>query len=243
MSGKSPEASPIPPPLVETEPAPASNTAVRGDAEFLRLAEPMATAFLEARAVDELLPLVRDPGRVRERIRRAHPDGTLDAPGMEAFNLDSDVLRQGKISSVRVRTRDYSEAYLAFVETASGPKIDWESWAGWSEMPWEDFLTEKPVEPKLFRVMLSDVDYYNMAFRDEAKWRSYRLESPDGSTAIYGYAERDSATDSRLRPSPDVKSVNFTLRLRFPEGGESRNQVIIDRLLGDGWVLETEDPQ
>jgi len=242
-SGENPASTPPVASAANGGSAPEETITVRGDAEFLRLAEPMARAFLEARTVDELLPLVRDPERTAERIRRTHPDGTLDAPGMAAFNIDLDVLRQGNIASVRVRTRDFSEAYLSFVETAGGPKIDWESWAGWSEMPWDDFLTEKPEAPRLFRVVLSDVDYYNMAFRDESKWRSYRLESPDGSTSIYGYAERDSVTDARLRPSPDVQRVNYILRLRFPEGAASRNQVLIDRVLGDGWVLETEDSQ
>lgn len=247
MFGGSPAEAPAPAlPVVSAgggAKAPENAITVRGDAEFLRLAEPMAKAFLEARTVDDLLPLVRNPERAAERIRRAHPDGTLDAPGMAAFNIDLDVIRQGNISSVRVRTRDFSESYLSFVETAGGPKIDWESWAGWSEVPWDDFLTEKPAAPRLFRAVLSDVDYYNMAFRDESKWRSYRLESPDGLTSIYGYAERDSVTDARLRPSPDVKRANFTLRLRFPEGAESRNQVMIEGVLGDGWVLENEDFQ
>ena len=221
--------------------APGESITVRGDAEFLRLAEPMAKAFLEARTVDEMLPLVRDPARAGERMRRSHPDGTVDAPGLNAFNIDMNVLRQGNTASVRVRTRDFSEATLSFVETADGPKIDWESWAGWSGMPWQQFLTEKPGAPVLFRVQLSDVDYYNMAFRDETKWRSYRLESPDGSTFVYGYAERGSVTDERLRPAPEVKRMKFTLLLRFPEGGESRNQVAIDRVLCEGWVLENED--
>ncbi len=216
---------------------------VRSDAELLRIAEPMAKTFLNATTVDALLPHVREPGRAKERMRRLHPDGTVNAPGMAAFNIDFQVVNQGNISSVRVRTRDYEDRRMSFVETADGLKIDWEGWSGWSEMGWEEFLTEKPKTPVLFRVVLSDVDYYNMAFRDESKWRSYRLESPDGSDFVYGYAERDSVTDARLRPSPDVKRVTCTLRLRFPDEGESRNQVIVDRVLADGWVLETEDSQ
>lgn len=212
----------------------------RGDAEFLKLTEPMARSFLEAKTVDEMLPFVRDPGRAGPRMKRFYPDGTLVAPGMSAFNIDSEVIHMGIVSSVRLRTRDFEDRQISFVETPEGPKIDWESWAGWSELPWEEFLASKPRDPVLFRVVLSDVDYYNMGFRDEAKWRSYRLESPDGTHSLYGYAERDSVLDARLRPGPDVKRRNFTVMLRFPTEGDARDQVVIDRVVAEGWVLENE---
>ena len=215
----------------------------RGDAEFLALAEPMARSFLEARTVDEMLPFVRDPGRAGPRMKGFYNRGTMDAPGMSAFNIDSEVIHEGIISSVRLRTRDFEDRQMSFVETPEGPRIDWESWAGWSGLSWEEFLETKPRDPVLFRVVLSDVDYYNMVFRDEAKWRSYRLESPDGANSLYGYAERDSVLDGRLRPGPDVKRRNFILMLRFPVDGDTRDQVVIDRLVTEGWVLENEDKQ
>lgn len=221
--------------------APVANQ--RSDAEFLRLAEPMARSFLEARSVDEMLPFIRNAERSGPRMKRFYGGGTVDAPGMSAFNIDSEVIHEGVISSVRLRTRDFDERQIAFVETSDGLKIDWESWAGWSGLPWEDFLNTKPGDPVLFRVVLSDVDYYNMAFRDEAKWRSYRLESHDGSRFVYGYAERDSVTDARLRPGPDVKRRKFIVMLRFPADGASRDQVVIDRVVTEGWVLEKEDDQ
>jgi hypothetical protein len=247
LGGSTPEPSPAPVAAADTKQgtteADSPSAPTRGDAEFLRLAEPMARSFLDAKTVDEMLPLVRDAERAGPRMKRFYRDGTLDAPGMSAFNIDSEVIHEGIISSVRLRTRDFDERRMSFVETPDGPRIDWESWAGWSGLAWDEFLETKPRDPVLFRVVLSDVDYYNTVFRDEAKWRSYRLESPDGSHSLYGYAERDSVLDARLRPGPDVKRRDFILMLRFPADGETRDQVVIDRVVAEGWVLENEQDQ
>lgn len=214
----------------------------RSDAEFLEEAEPLARQFLEATTVDEVLRLVREPGRAEARLRKFHPDGKIEAPGMAGFNIYADVLRDGPGISVRVQTRDYMEKSLVFFETAEGLRIDWESWAAWSEMSWEEFLKEKPVVGKVFRVLLSPRDYYNFEFADDQKWQSYRLESADGEHAVYGYSERGTVTHSQLRMPPDSKQAPMMVLLKFPETGTARDQVMIDRVIAEGWVLETETP-
>ena len=219
--------------------APATGTQPSEDA-FLAAAEPLTRKFLEARRIDELLPLVRNPAVVEARMRRLYPDGKIEAPGMAAFNTQAAILRHGKITSLGVQTRDYQEKSISYVETPRGIKIDWEGWVGWSDMPWQDFLTSKPTTGKVFRVTLSDVDYYNFAFADDQKWQAYRLESPDGALALYGYAERGSTLNGRLRPPPDSPPVPMMLALKFPANATSANQVLIEQCLAQGWVEETE---
>lgn len=213
------------------------------DADFLAAAEPMAKKFLEASGIADLLPLVRNPKLAEPRIRSHYPDGKIPALGMSSFNTASEVVRSGSVFSVVVRTRDFEEKALFFHETPEGFKIDWEAWAGWSEMPWPEFLASKPKQSKTFRVNLSVVDYYNVAFADDKKWTSYRLESPDGKHVVYGYAESDSMLNSKLRPPPDSKTVGMILALRFPENAASNNQVLIDHIVAEGWVLEKDESQ
>ncbi len=222
---------------VAVDPAP-----VRTDAAFLAEAELLAQRFLDAQRVDDLLPLVRDPGVAEARMRQHYAGGKLEPFGMAQFNTNRLVDRYGAVSTLKVRTRNHAEQSLAFVTTAQGLKIDWESWVGWSEMPWEEFLTTKPTTPRAFRVLLSAVDYYNFAFADDLKWQAYRLTSPDESHAIYGYAPRGSKVNAALRPPPEATSVRVTLALKFPELPQSNNQVLIERLVADGWVLEPELP-
>lgn len=138
--------------------------------------------------------------------------------------------------TVQVRTRDFELREIALVEVGDRLLVDWESWVGWSEMPWADFEREKPEQPKWFRVVLSKVDYYNFAFKDDAEWSSYRLDAPDGSTILYGYVPRAGELDQRIRPVDDTASVKLLLRLKYPPSAKSGNQVLIDAVAGQQWV-------
>jgi hypothetical protein len=231
-------------PAVAAPPSPPQEIAADAplsDVAFLAAAEPLAGKFLSARTIADLLPLVRNPQTAEPRMRAMHPDGKIEAPGMGAFDTSREVIRRGQAMIVKIRTNDLDEKTLAFFTTPDGLKIDWESWVGWSEMPWEEFLNTKPVTEKLFRVWLSPVDYYNFAFSDDRKWQSYFFESSDGEHSLYGYVERGSVLDNRLRPLPDVKKTALTVTLSFPENATSRNQVLVGKLIAEGWTLDTEE--
>jgi hypothetical protein len=159
---------------------------------------------------------------------------------MSSFNINSELVPTGSGYTVVVRTGEYADKTMALFPAPDGVKIDWESWVGWSEMPWADFIQTRPSDAKLFRVMLAPVDYYNFNFTDDRKWRSYRLISPDGEHALYGYVELNSVLDGRLRPSPDKKQIPLTLSLRYPPDSDSPNQVLVEKWHADGWVLENE---
>jgi hypothetical protein len=55
---------------------------------------------------------------------------------------------------------------------------------------------------------------------------------------LYGYAERGTPLNSMLTPPSDVKTLLLTLKLRFPKDAETKNQVIIDSIVAEGWVIE-----
>ncbi len=229
-----------PPPAVAIPVTPVIHEPVFSEAAFLAEAEALARRFLDARTIDELLPVVRHPAITGPRLRALHPDGTLAAVGMSAFNINSELVPAGSGHTVRVRTGEYAEKTMAFFPTPEGVRIDWESWVGWSEMPWGEFIRARPTDAKLFRVILGPVDYYNFNFTDDRKWRSYRLVSPDGEHSLYAYVEHGSALDERIRPSPDQKQIPLTLSLRYPPDASSPNQVLVEKWHADGWVLENE---
>ena len=214
----------------------------RADAAFLAAAEPLARKFLEASRIEDMLPVVRNPNVAQARMRRYYPGGKIEPPGMTEINKETDIFRSGTIAIIKVRTRSHEEKPLACAETPQGIKIDWESWVGWSEMSWEDFLASKPTTGQVFRLVLSPVDYYNFAFTSDSKWQAYQLTSPDGAHLLYGYAERGTAMNSQLRPALDIPQAALMLSLKFPENAASNNQVLIEKLVAEGWVLESEDP-
>ena len=216
--------------------------AERTDVAFLADAEPLTKKFLEATRIEDLLPLVRHPEVAEARMRNYYPNGAIEPPGLAGFNIDSTVQRLGPVFAVNVRTSNFKEKSIAYVDSPQGLKIDWESWAGWSAMPWDQFLTTQPTTARVFRVRLNPSDYYNFAFSDDKKWQAYRIISPDGSHSIYGYAERGSSLCARLPQPSDTRQVALILALKFLEKAPSANQVLVDNLVAEGWVLETDPP-
>ncbi|MGL4400567.1 MAG: hypothetical protein ACRCXD_11910 [Luteolibacter sp.] len=223
-----------PPPLVVTD------SGVTG-AALEKEAESMARGFLEATTIEEMLKWVRNPEVAEARMRRFYLEGSITAPGLSQFNSGEGGYTEGNSHSFSIITGDQVTKALAFVKTPQGLKIDWESWVGWSDIPWPDFLATKPAASHVFRVILAPVDYYNFEFSDDAKWECYRLESPDREHALYGYAEKDSPLNRELRPNPGETTTPLILALKFPPDSASGSQVLIERLVGKGWV-EQEGP-
>ncbi len=210
----------------------------RSEVDVLAEAEVLAREFLNASSTEEILPLVRDPQTVAQRIGRIHPDGRIEPRGLSQFNPSGAVGYRGAFASVDALDKDFAPLQIAFVQTPEGLKIDWESFVGWSDMPWEEFVENRPTEPHVFRVTLKQVDYYNFDFSDDTQWQSYSLASPDGEHVLYGYAERGSILDQRVKPDDAKQSIAVTLALRFPENPEGRGQVIIDDYIVEGWVTD-----
>jgi hypothetical protein len=222
-------------PLIEASP---QIPEVRADASILAEAEPLARRFLGATTVEEILPLVRDPELVGPRIRKFYPDGMIKAAGLSQFAPDGAVTSIGGLKAITVLTDNFETRSMGFTTTQGEMRIDWESWVGWSEMSWDDFLSTKPTEGHVFRVILSAVEYYNFDFNDDLKWQSYRLEDSDQSHSIYGYTEKSTILDKRVRPNVDTKFVPLMLSLKFPENARSDGQVEIESLVNESWVEE-----
>jgi hypothetical protein len=204
-------------------------------------AKSMAREFLEATTIEEMLRLVRNPEVAEARMRRFYQEGRITTPGLSQFNSGEGGHTEGSIHSFFIITGDQVTKALAFAKTPQGLKIDWESWVGWSDISWPDFLATKPVVSHVFRVLLAPVDYYNFEFSDDTKWECYRLESPDREHALYGYVEKDSPLNRELRPNPGVSATPLMLALKFPPDSASGTQVLIDQLVGKGWI-EQQDP-
>ncbi len=170
-------------------------------------------------------------------MRSWYPDGKIAPPGLSEFNPGGGVEHGETAVTIDVRTADFATRGMNFVPTSDGLRVDWESWVGWSERTWAAFPAEHPAEDCLFRVVVKEVDYYNFGFTDDSKWRSLRLESLDGESFLYGYVERGSDLEEKLRVDPDARKSLMMLRLRFPEGAAAGSkQVLITAWVNDGWV-------
>jgi hypothetical protein len=214
-----------------------AETAARSPAALMADAQPVIEKFMTARTVAELLEVVDAPAVVAERIARLAPDGTLDAPGLGETGHFSQWEAKGIHVTLPVRTKDYEFRLLTLRDGPDGVKVDWESWAGWSDVPWDRFGADEASSSGAFRVVMKPVEYYNYHFTDERKWQSYQLESPDGMHSLYGYVDRGSALDLDLQAAmADQGAARIILELRYPEGPRGRGQARIERKISDDWI-------
>lgn len=233
---------PMPPPAIGGDAGARPTLADRSDAELLAEALPLAEKFATAKQVEDLVPLVLHPSITRQRMIDYYKDGKVVSPGMAKTDSGQSIDRDREVISFMFMSADFEQRELIFGQTPEGLRIEWESWVGWSDIPWATFLSSKPAEPHLFRVLVSPVNYYNFEFGDDNKWKSYRLLSPDGEHSIYGYVEKGSEVDRMMLMDPDVKKVAMKLKLAFPPGGLKDNQVIITSFVSLGWPGEEGDP-
>jgi hypothetical protein len=208
----------------------------RDNARFHTDAHPIARAFLEAKTVEERLKVVDRPEIVAERIRRHHPDGTIESEGLGDYSHFSQIRMIGSYAIVPLRTRDFRMRMMTFRVDPDGLKVDWESWVGWSDMAWDDFIEQRPQGAHAFRVNLAAVEYYNFEFADDRKWQSFRVISPDEQHALYGYVERDSPAHVALRSTLDEGFTRAFIELRFAENAANSEQVEITRVVAENWL-------
>ncbi|MGC4016613.1 MAG: hypothetical protein QM755_19150 [Luteolibacter sp.] len=229
---------------VETAPKPPSSTAeeVANDPKvIMEESERMAKAFLHAKQIQEVLPLIAHPETSGPRLKRKWPDDRIVPEGLSVFAGDGGFSISGNVLAVNVQTGDFKNRVMFFQKTDQGWKIDWESWVDWSGMTWEEFLSKKPVTPTPFRVLVTESSYYNFGFTDEKKWRSVRLQSVDGEHQLDGYIDRDSEIFRQLNFDTNTPSFRCMMELSFPEGGHA-NQVIVGKMVSPSWVApETKD--
>ena len=131
---------------------------------------------------------------------------------------------------------------LATVEhTASGPRVDWESFVGAGEMAWSDFLETRPVAPRLFRVLVSPAGHFENEFGDPAMLQCFSLRSiaEPGAKVVYGYVVRNSALAKELNywlEQSSEETMPMILKLKFPPDAPVDFQVWIHQLVNEGWV-------
>jgi len=202
---------------------------------FRRETEAVAKRFLEAKTVAGMAKETPKPEQTEARAKSLFPDGKIDAPGFVAFNQEQGLITEGRFLTAQVQTRWKGTVPLTFVRTEAGWKIDWESWSGWSEVSWADAVAQRPTKLVRLRAVVTPIEYYNFYFNEESRWRSFKLESPDGEQLLYGYVERDSPLEEQL--SRDLEtSPRLLIEVRFPGDPSARNQVFISRIVNTGWT-------
>jgi len=209
------------------------------EAAVLNKAEKILSKFFAAKSVDELVQLVRPTLNLEENIKHyyANRNDSLGSDELRKVNIEGEPSFDGKFVSLKIRTEKYDSRLIIFEMVRGELLVDWESWVDWSSMPWTNFLQKRPTEAQEFRVILKESSYYNFEFSDEEKWRSFAMISADKEHQVYAYVERGTFLESQLRYSETGVPAHFlTVTIRFLKDSLSTNQVLIDKVIGEGWV-------
>ena len=214
--------------------------------ELPRLEE-RAREFLAAENVDELLALSRGGAELQGVIRDYYSRCPLEPVIPREIAPSGTVQKSEGMWALPIRLPDFSLKPMALEWVKDQYLVDWASWVGYSEIPWERMMEVRPAGPVLLRVICAPVPYYNYGFSDDRKWQAYSLHSPDRRHTLYGYVERYSIAAGRLPKTVKKTSEGrdrfgdaFLLRVRCTEHS-GPDQVLIEEVVSPGWVMRELD--
>ena len=211
--------------------------------------------FVEADSVEKMASEVRHPEVTRSRMERYY---AANRPKPRRIKSESQTW-----SEIRIENTEFIRGVMELddfhvrpvsleIVPGSDPKLDWESYVNWAEMPWKDFLRTPPEQPMDYRVTVTldpRDQYYNYSFKGrELDLLCFKLEDPEKYGFCWAYCDKDSEAATQLlfnlkrsRQQGIVNSegkiaISCILRLRFPPEGMKTNQVMIEKFLHDNWV-------
>ncbi len=193
-----------------------------------------------AKTVNEMLPYVRPVENVREKMVKFYKGETLSQSPFKALKFAQNTSDYPGYLTFRSQTQDFSNHVGILKYAKDKILLDWESFVAYSDMSWKELAEKKPTDSVRLRVTAKRAFYYNEEFTDEAKWQAVSLISPNEKDAIYGYVQRGSATSQRLFNFGLSDDRKVVLDVYFPEGAKKGNQVFIDRVVQQGWVVKEE---
>ena len=211
--------------------------------------------FLGADSLDLMTAEVRHPEASRPRMERFYGSIPIKPRKIKSESQSWNEIRIGDKEFIRAFLElDDFKIYPVTLELISGsePKVDWESFASWAELPWKDFLRTPPEQAVDYRVTVTldpRDQYYNYSFKGrELDLLCFKLEDPERYGSCWGYTDKDSEVASQLlfhlkrsRQRGVVNdegkiAISCILKLRFPPEGRKTNQVMIEKFVNENWV-------
>ena len=196
--------------------------------------------FVTASSPAELKKYIRNSERVGPLLDLYYEKADYEVEGFDSLDL-TQLKYSGDVVTVLVQKANFLTAPIALERVIDGEEesyqIDWESWVGYCDYTSDQMRAKKPDKPFLMRVIVKPANYYNYDFSDDEKWRSLGLELKDSIHSFLGYVERGSEQDVKFRAM--MKGgllVPCMVRVAYPTGSRSKDQVEILEVLGEGWL-------
>lgn len=215
---------------------------VENSGQLIAEAEQVLARYAAATSVEQALRRVRDPERVKERMRELWQPwgGALRAAGEEARGYVETAARP--VVCLAGRRGDFSPFLVQFVREEGRLLLDWEASHGIGEVQVDELAADGVAEDRLVRAVIRPDNFFTRDFPEE-KFRSYQLLDASGEHRVWGYAALDSEVAALLAAEFNEGSVllsqggdtRVTVRLSGPVAGGAKCFVITE-MLHKGWV-------
>ena len=147
--------------------------------------------YLAAGSVDDMLAFVRHSERVgplMDEYYKTHKRWRRRFDRFEHIRAVS--MGTKSIVYVMAETKMGSKKNLFLEQLDDGSyRVDWESDVIYQPMPWQEYLTKRPLAPLDMRVKVQTDDFYGFAFRDSERYQCYKLTTVGSDDYLFGYVE------------------------------------------------------
>jgi hypothetical protein len=201
-------------------------------------------AYGQASDAEGVVPLIRDGEVLQETLRKHWQPLNLPKQWAPAVSSAWHVLDAGG-SPFALMQGDFPDKtrYSAyFVKQGGRLLLDWKATTAFGSATFEE-LEKGTGDSSEVRGMISPAEFYNATW-PERIFRSYRLVSPDGLSAIWCYVQRGSVAESRIFPlfkrgeilEETQEARKITLQLERGPADAAPNQWLIGQMLHLEWI-------
>ena len=215
----------------------------REAALFIDRMEQTIRTFFDSTTVETMARLVRQRERVLPLMRQWYADQPVFSGHLKSVKMLQPLTLENRgnfwMASASL-TDGTTRSLILEIEASGEPRIDWETLVCYQPMKWDDFATRKPTSTSLdFRVYVERDHFYSHEFANSTRWVSYRLTALDSGETLFGYVAAGSAEAGKIEQilsENGIQRGTLILRLSFPENLQSRQGVVIEKILSARWI-------
>ena len=210
------------------------------DAKRLKI-EQVVRKFFTAATISEKAATSRDSERVQQLMEIYYQKNPIQSGHWQGLGWIMPMDEPGhRLAYVQTLFRGSDPVCVIVEEHAENDfRVDWESTVRYSEIDWKDFLSTRPEQPTLFRVIASKPTDLNGSKGDSTQ-EVVELKHPAEQGTVYAYFNRDDPQFHSLLEQLKLgnwTNVPLTLRICYPGPTASSRAVRITSIEGKGWII------
>lgn len=209
--------------------------------------EKVISDYLGAELLEDKMKYVRHPERVIPHMKdyySRHEVEIKEYQSISEYHVVS--LESHPFVAIRAELKGGENVALLLEEDKEGFKIDWESEVSYQSYPFDEFLSDRPAGSYDMRVYAQEDRFYAYSFKDEEKWRCYKLTSRNSDEYLFGYLKRGSLLESEISKATgadvgqgNALKVPLLLKISYPSNGRGPRSVNIEAIVSNRWAYAT----